>query len=1043
MSIASRWFVVCSGVVVAAMLAGAWWLWETREKLAPPFNTAVAVTDAGSLFDRLGMPRRLSEFSASRAVLVAFFSSRMEPGDPAVAELGQLAKEFHDAPVAVLAVYPDEKDSIDIMAAHAVACDLGCLVLKDKGGRFAKSLGVERVPTFCVMTGGGFPRFAGAARDETSGQAAASLAVQALLAGDPIEIPWTPTRGFPIRAARADEATVPLPTYAREVAPIVRRRCEGCHRDNGMAPFSLATLDQIRAHREMIEEVIETRRMPPWDADRRIGKFANDRDLTPEERQTLDAWLRAGCPAGDLVTSPPLPAQDRWMMGEPDVLIPAPREMEIPAEGVLEYQFVEIPAEQTDGVFQADRWVRAAEVLPSNPAVTHHVIVYVFPREATVGAENIQAAVGTFGWVPGKPFFSFPEDTALLFPKGCRLLVEMHYTPNGQASRDRPVIALRFSPDPPKRPLRVISIWQDKIAIPSRASHYPGRAAVECATDLLLWGAIPHMHARGKDFQLLRESAGANAVPLLSVPKYNFYWQTAYWFSEPISLPKGTRLVCAGHWDNSALNLNNPNPDVNVSFGMQTADEMLNAWVFVTAQREGIELPDLALLPTSTEPSPFGIEGRDSSVGGTIGGAGPRMRDFRLLEVLGSHGKLEYPPQFDGVRIVPLSAKTDQAHRIMLTSPDFPLERDRVHVITFRARAEEARNFGIQVGQAHAPWENLGLQSDLKASSEWNCFRLPFRARATEKAAWVAFFLGQDMAPIELADFRLVPTPPETTLEAVLADSWRLSLGPGVRADLRHPEFEGAVQRVVFDASTGKSGGNEPWDARLEGPPFRVAAGKSYFLTGRARAERPRSIVAVVSQAEPPSGNIGLFRRIPLIQEWRAFQLLLEAKTDEMAIPGFFLGGDDASVEMADLRLEETPRSPWTLRTADELLARLQWGDGKSTTMEPVRVSFSTTAKSKPWDAQLQRRLPPIEARRSYKIRFRARADRPRAATLTLSAAKPPFENLGLYHELQWSPEWVETALEFTATRDEADAILSFWLGQDDAEVEIADFVVE
>ena len=68
------------------------------------------------------------------------------------------------------------------------------------------------------------------------------------------------------------------------------------------------------------------------------------------------------------------------------------------------------------------------------------------------------------------------------------------------------------------------------------------------------------MHLRGKDFKYEAEYPDGTREVLLDVPHYDFNWQIRYMLQQPKLMPKGTRLHCTAHFDNSADNLANPDP---------------------------------------------------------------------------------------------------------------------------------------------------------------------------------------------------------------------------------------------------------------------------------------------------------------------------------------------------------------------------------------------------------------------------------------------------------------------------------------------------
>jgi hypothetical protein len=90
---------------------------------------------------------------------------------------------------------------------------------------------------------------------------------------------------------------------------------------------------------------------------------------------------------------------------------------------------------------------------------------------------------------------------------------------------------------------------------------------------------MPHMHVRGKDFEYVAEYADGRREKVLSVPRWDFNWQIHYELAEPMHMPKGSKLLCTAHFDNSTANKANPDPDKKVTWGDQTWDEMMIGYI--------------------------------------------------------------------------------------------------------------------------------------------------------------------------------------------------------------------------------------------------------------------------------------------------------------------------------------------------------------------------------------------------------------------------------------------------------------------------------
>jgi hypothetical protein len=365
-------------------------------------------------------------------------------------------------------------------------------------------------------------------------------------------------------------------TYAKQVAPILQMRCQECHRPGEIGPFSLLTYKDARAWADTIQEVVLEQRMPPWHADPRHGKFANDRRLSQEETDLLLAWIEQNCPKGDdKDLPPPRKFTEGWKIGKPELVLRMPDEFKVPATGVLPYkQFTVDPG------FKEDQWVQAAEVRPGNRAVVHHVLVYIqVPGKPLYDMDGTASIL--VGWAPGDMPALCPPGTAKRIPAGSKLIFEVHYTPNGTEQTDRCSVGMIFAPKPPERPVETNVLAKLDILIPPKVSNYKAQMNYTFREDAVILGFMPHMHLRGVSAKYVATYPDGRTETLLSVPDYDFNWQSVYRFAEPLRMPKGTKLTWSAQWDNSADNPRNPDPAKEVRWGLQTWDEMMNGWMEV------------------------------------------------------------------------------------------------------------------------------------------------------------------------------------------------------------------------------------------------------------------------------------------------------------------------------------------------------------------------------------------------------------------------------------------------------------------------------
>jgi peroxiredoxin len=528
-------------------------------------------------------PRGLDTFKDRKAFVVVFLDTECPVTNLYVPTLVELHKEYAGKGVQFLAVNSSNQDSFVGVAAHAQERDLPFLVLKDFDQKVAASFGAKRTSEVFLLDDARMIRYhgriddqygVGVRRDKPT-RHDLKEALDELLAGKPVTTPRTDVAGCVIeRAGKPQAGEV---TYAKHVAPIVQRRCQECHRPGEIGPFPLLTYDDASKRAGRIHEAILEQRMPPWHADPRHGKFSNDRRLPQDERDTLLAWIDQGTPKGDdKDMPPPLKFIEGWKIGAPEKVYSMAEEFKVPATGVLDYKrFVVDPG------FKEDVWVQAAECRPGNRAVVHHILVYTLAPGRNQPYDKDGTAHTLAGWAPGDMPVLYPPGTAKRVRAGSKLLFEVHYTPNGTEQTDRSSVGVIFAKGPPAQAAETNILANMLLRIPAGAANHKGEMTFEFPHDALVLAFMPHMHLRGISAKYMATYPDGKTETLLSVPDYDFNWQSTYRFAEPLKMPKGTKLTWIGHWDNSADNPRNPDPKKTVLWGLQTWDEMQNGWMEV------------------------------------------------------------------------------------------------------------------------------------------------------------------------------------------------------------------------------------------------------------------------------------------------------------------------------------------------------------------------------------------------------------------------------------------------------------------------------
>jgi hypothetical protein len=388
----------------------------------------------------------------------------------------------------------------------------------------------------------------------------------------------------------ADSKNARSVTFAKDIAPIFYNKCAECHRPGEIAPFSLMTYKEARPWGRSIREKVAEGAMPPWHADPAHGKFSNDRRLSKEEKATVLAWVDNGMKEGNVKDLPPAPKfTEGWNIGKPDVVLTA-REFEVPATGTVNYQYFIVPTN-----FKEDKWIQAAEVRPGNRAVVHHVIVLVAELGELgkgQGAFARDGISGLVGYAPGEGEVSLPDGEAKLVKAGSLLLLQMHYTTNGTAQKDKTSVGFIFAKKPVQKIRMGGSAMNRRFVIPAGADHHEVPSRYVFKEDSHITDLMPHMHLRGKDFIYRLVLPDGTTQTLLSVPRYDFNWQTRYEFAEPIAAPKGSRLECVAHFDNSTKNKWNPDATKAVRWGQQTWEEMMIGFVGFTLDNQNLQQPN-------------------------------------------------------------------------------------------------------------------------------------------------------------------------------------------------------------------------------------------------------------------------------------------------------------------------------------------------------------------------------------------------------------------------------------------------------------------
>lgn len=421
---------------------------------------------------------------------------------------------------------------------------------------------------------------------------------------------------FPMVVGLPAMAADSVPTFYKDVLPILQSNCQNCHRAGEAAPMSLMTYKEARPFAAAIKQSVAQKRMPPWNADAKVGHFANDRSLKQSEIDTLVSWASGGAPAGDPKQAPAAKQfAEGWSIGKPDFVVEMPEAFQVPASGTIDYHYVILPTN-----FKEDRWVVAAETRPMNRAVNHHIIAYVrepenqWQRSAPINKPFIPEGKSggnlddfLVGYAPGTMPEQLKPGQAKLLKAGSDLVLQLHWTANGKEALDKAKVGLIFAKEPPKERVLTVGAFNTRFEIPPGADNHRVEARIRLQEDSKLEMLIPHMHVRGKAFEMRAVLPTGEKVDLLRVPKYDFNWQLSYELAQPMTLPKGTIIEATGWFDNSINNKFNPDPKKTVRWGDQSWEEMMIGF-FNVAVSPQTTLSDLTRPKKKPAASSAGVE---------------------------------------------------------------------------------------------------------------------------------------------------------------------------------------------------------------------------------------------------------------------------------------------------------------------------------------------------------------------------------------------------------------------------------------------------
>jgi hypothetical protein len=399
--------------------------------------------------------------------------------------------------------------------------------------------------------------------------------------------------GFGCRPAKTPSQTAearPKPagplTFNRDIAPIIYRECTVCHQPGQSGPFTLASFEDVKKHKDQIVKVTGIRYMPPWLPEPGFGDFSGARRLSSQEIASIKQWVDEGAVEGNPADAPPPPLnRGAWALGKPDLIVTMPVPFELPADGWDIYRNFVVPLPKS-----ASRLVRAVEVHPDTKAV-HHLFVLVDRTRNARRLDEKDAAPGFPGmalppsvespggyflsWQPGRSAVLSEPRMAWTLPSNADLVIQAHMRPTGKPEKVQVSVGLYFTNETPTNAPVKLGLDSYAIDIPAGVSNYVVTDSFVLPANMSVLGILPHAHYLGRLLEGYAELPNGGRQWLLKINNWDFNWQGAYHYRDPVRLPKGSKLVMRFSYDNSTNNVNNPHqPPVRVQYGLETTDEM-------------------------------------------------------------------------------------------------------------------------------------------------------------------------------------------------------------------------------------------------------------------------------------------------------------------------------------------------------------------------------------------------------------------------------------------------------------------------------------
>ncbi|QQS47138.1 MAG: hypothetical protein IPM66_00230 [Acidobacteriota bacterium] len=347
--------------------------------------------------------------------------------------------------------------------------------------------------------------------------------------------------------------------FNKEVVRLLEKNCLACHSPGRIkADIPLTTYEEARPWAKAIKEEILEKRMIPFQAVRGYGAFTHDFTMPQREVDMLVSWIEGGAPRGDIKEYPEelrkrleRNRETAWEAGEPDLVIQPANPVRIKSED--EVRCVAIPA-------PVEGSIRGFDFRPGNGTVVRSAefLIDSSGRKSTDECpKEGDARIEFLGnWVPGQPGITLPGDATVPLPKGSKIILRINYQTNGEEAIDQSRLALYLNKAGAGRAIRSLSIRPDPVTVPANDANYRLRTSLKLNESTEVVAVRPLIYPYAKSLEATAFLPNGGVEVLIWVRNYRYDWQPTYYFRNPVTLPKGARIVLTAYLDNSDANRN-------------------------------------------------------------------------------------------------------------------------------------------------------------------------------------------------------------------------------------------------------------------------------------------------------------------------------------------------------------------------------------------------------------------------------------------------------------------------------------------------------